>query len=109
MTAQRVHQDPSDRPLPSFEMPWLDSVDPDRTLKRHAIRVEPRVAPSASSTEEISVEDVLEVVNVGRVSPHGRPRPEATEEIRPRTSSGPRSRCRTRSTRARKSPSLPSP
>jgi hypothetical protein len=80
MTAQRVQQTPSARPLPSFEMPWLEVVDPDRTLKRPAIRVESRVPPSANSTEEISVEDVLEVVNVGRVPP--KPvSPEATQEI----------------------------
>jgi hypothetical protein len=75
---QRGQNDPSARPLPSFEMPWLEVVDPDRTLKRHAVRATPRVALSAGSTEEICVEDVLEVANIGALLPPGA---ESTQEI----------------------------
>jgi hypothetical protein len=73
MTAQRVQDDPATRPLPSYEMPWIEAVDPDRTLKRRAIHV----APSANSTEEICADDVLEVIKVGRVPPGA----ESTQEI----------------------------
>ena len=48
---QRGQNDPSARPLPSFEMPWLEVVDPDRTLKRHAVRATPRVALSAGGKD----------------------------------------------------------
>jgi hypothetical protein len=75
MTGQRVQNDPA-KPLPSFEMPWIEAVDPDRTLKWRPLRADGRVAPSANSTEEISADDVLEVIKVGRMMPG-----EATPEV----------------------------
>ncbi len=64
LTSQRVQNHPASRPLPAFEMPWLEVVDPDRTLKRRVVLA----APSANVTEEICAEDVLEVVRVAGVS-----------------------------------------
>jgi len=55
--------DSGSSPLPSFDMPSLEAADPDKTLRRR--RVRPRAdsspRPVANATEEIALEDVLEV------------------------------------------------
>jgi hypothetical protein len=63
-SADRDSQDRGSSPLPSFDMPSLEAVDPDKTLKRRRIRsrvVAAAPAPNANATEEIRLEDVLEV------------------------------------------------
>jgi hypothetical protein len=63
-TAERsIPQDRGSGPLPSFEMPSAEVIDPDKTLKRPQsvdLRAVPSL-PSPNRTEEICAEDVLEV------------------------------------------------
>jgi hypothetical protein len=68
-SAERIPQDRGSGPLPSFEMPSAEAIDPDKTLKRPRVRATSPSSPkSANSTEEISVDDVLEVADLDSVS-----------------------------------------
>jgi hypothetical protein len=65
-SAERNPQDRGAGPLPSFEMPSAEAIDADKTLKRPRVRAKSPKSPNA--TEEISVEDVLEVADLDSVS-----------------------------------------